>query len=247
MRITLRTAGLPPISSCRNCKFNGSGSRGIFAQNPVHAAWRAPCLSRLTGPVFTPLGGPSVFAAWRAQCFRRLAGPVFSPLGGPSVYAAWQAQCFRRLAGPVFIPLGGPSVYPAWRAQCLSRLAGLVFSPFGGPSVFAAWRGQCLSRLTGPVFTPLDGPSVFAAWRAQCFRRLAVHRGFVCGYKFCSNIMISSPAAGGGCGVARCPDRLGAGGHQAAIAVGRYRRRVFARQVAGGRGSCAGCQHLWQR
>ena len=34
---------------------------------PCDAAWRAQCLRRLAGPVFTSLGGPSVFAAWRVQ------------------------------------------------------------------------------------------------------------------------------------------------------------------------------------
>ena len=93
-------------------------------------------LSRLAGPGFTPLGGPSVYAAWRAQVLRRLAGPGFTPLGGPRFYAAWRGQCLRRLAGPVFAPLGGPSVYAAWRAQCLRRLVDPVFAPLGYTSFF---------------------------------------------------------------------------------------------------------------
>ena len=125
----------------------------------TNAAWRH------AAPVFSPLGGPSVYPAWRAQCFRRLTGPVFSPLGGPSVfaawrasiYAAWRAQYFRRLAGQVFIPLGGPSVYPAWRTQCFRRLA-----------------GQYLPRLAGPVFIPLG-----ACWLLLKKRRLDA--GGVCG------------------------------------------------------------------
>ena len=40
-------------------------------------------LRRLAGPVFIPLGGVSIYAAWRAQCLSRLAGPVFSSLTGP--------------------------------------------------------------------------------------------------------------------------------------------------------------------
>ena len=49
------------------------------------------CLRCLTGPVLTPLGGPSVCAAWRrAQCLSRLAAsPVFVSLGDEaSVYLA---------------------------------------------------------------------------------------------------------------------------------------------------------------
>ncbi|EHM52686.1 hypothetical protein HMPREF9080_02241 [Cardiobacterium valvarum F0432] len=31
-------------------------------------------------------------AAWRAQHLRRLAAPVFTPLGGLSIYAAWREK-----------------------------------------------------------------------------------------------------------------------------------------------------------
>jgi len=67
------------------------------------------CRMATSVPVFTPLGGPSVFAAWRGQYLRRLARPVFTPLGEASIYAAWRGQYLRRLANPVFVPLGGVS------------------------------------------------------------------------------------------------------------------------------------------
>ena len=73
-------------------------------------------ISLSAGPVFTPLGGPSVYAAWRGQYLCRLARPVFTPLGETSIYAAWQAQCLSRLASPVFTPLGRGSVYLVCRA-----------------------------------------------------------------------------------------------------------------------------------
>ena len=93
----------------------------------------------------------------KTQDLSRLAGPVFTPLGEASICTAWWAQCLRRLARPVFAPLGRPSIYPAWRAQYLPRLAGPVFTPLDGPSVYAAWWTQCLRRLVDPVFTPLGG------------------------------------------------------------------------------------------
>ena len=40
------------------------------------------------------LGGVNVFVAWRVQYLHRLAGPVFAPLGGPSVCAAWRASIY---------------------------------------------------------------------------------------------------------------------------------------------------------
>ena len=98
--------------------------------------WRAQCLRRLAGPVFSPLGGANVCAARRGQYFRGLAGSVFSPLGGPSIFAAWRAQYlrrlaaqyFRRLASPVFTPLGGYS----HAVKTLPAGKGFVFWQPGG-------------------------------------------------------------------------------------------------------------------
>ena len=140
-------------------KYSSSSPLG---EPSVYVAWRAQCLRRLAGPVFTPLGEP--------QCLRRLTGPVFAPLGGASVYAAWRAQYLRRLADPVFAPLGGPSIYPAWRTQRLSRLArALCLSRLA--------RALCLSRLTRAPYlsrlaaSPVLGVRDFGRARCRLLRR----------------------------------------------------------------------------
>ena len=112
-------------------------------------------LRRLTSPVFTPLGGPSVYPAWRGLYLRRLTRPVFIPLGRPSIYAAWRGQRLSRLAGSVFTPLGEVST---------RHLARPMFTPLGEANVYAAWRTQYLRRLADPVFIPLDEASVYPAY-----------------------------------------------------------------------------------
>ena len=112
-----------PLGGLLGCHFVHGKKLSQLDEPSVYAAWRAQCLRRLAGPVFTPLGGSSIYAAWRVQCFRRLTNPAFTPLGEPSIYAAWRVQCLRRLESPVITPLGGPSVYAAWRVQYLRRLA----------------------------------------------------------------------------------------------------------------------------
>ena len=80
------------------------------------------CLRCLTGPVLTPLGGPSIDATWRAQCLRRLAAsPVFVSLGGKSsANSAFTlfgdaASVYLALQNPVFTSLGDePSIYLTW-------------------------------------------------------------------------------------------------------------------------------------
>ena len=67
--------------------------RGIYESSCIVAAvchGPVALVDRFTAgrSVFTLLDGPSIDATWRAQCLRRLAGPVFTPLGEPSIDAA---------------------------------------------------------------------------------------------------------------------------------------------------------------
>ena len=71
----------------------------------IYTAWQGLCLSRLVQAQYLSrlVQAQYLSRLVQAQCVSRLARPVFTPLGGPSVYPAWRGQCLSRLAVPVFI------------------------------------------------------------------------------------------------------------------------------------------------
>ncbi|RKW11868.1 MAG: hypothetical protein D8H94_12525 [Cardiobacterium sp.] len=76
-----------------------SAKRAVVIKRDRHAScgegnFSAATLRARQNSITSPLDGLSVYAAWRIQCLSRLTGPVFTPLGETSVHASLASDDF---------------------------------------------------------------------------------------------------------------------------------------------------------